>query len=1007
MFRKPANLLFHSIVLLACIAIVISFIRDTLTRPDSEGTSTRPTRTATESPSKPKRTDGPLKLAAVARQPMKYGVLDSSGNTVIKPKWDRLENLGNGYFYGGLDDSFHVFDSDGRDLLVMKTDTLYRLGDNSAVTVRIGSHYSLFDIDTGRFTETLPPAQDFSFPPAMLHGAQVAAFDAKDDPLPHLFFDGYALARNIEGYFFIDESGKRAFGPFADAQPFSEGLAAVQSQSDGQWHYIDTAGKAATGKFNGLVWPFHNGNAFVQRSGENNLVIDKTGKTVLELPKSDNGNGSKWAWAISPEKVVLYFEDDKQQNFELIDIASQEREDFAIGEHSFPLWPRKTREVLARGEFYPPVVAGTMLAAAEQAKPVLCDSFVGVRNWNDEFAFVDLTPEPEKDEEGNVVRKFPPLWQFVAPDGSTFELPEGYEPYGTTNVKGAVLAHKDMRFTLFDTQGERLVDSHWRFVSYFENGEAIVLEGLAYRIASLDGGTDTKAVYRELRRMKDGYRVFMPYETCEVVNVLTGEVLDEYIGLVSRFFGDRYAKLTDGHFELEGVFDKDISSPLLYDIGQITRDKFIIRSFSGEGLMNRNGKVIIEPVFDSISSTGAGLFSCTKGKEQITLNSEGMSAEQWVKNALEKNPTGKKLYYSGGGPESVDFVSTDIASFRRDGYFGAVLMDGTVLPARYAEVDSVAGTDHSVVVARKWVRDTAIVSSVRPGGEVLFTQEQEKLARMTACRKENGYIGITRNGTLTVFTKDGKFVIEGNFGSFFHNLGPGLIALNNDTRLVVIEDGEIIADRKNLNSVRYAWRGVFSHIVDGKWQLVDKSGRDVTGPGGEPLSFDLAPTQVAPDRYLVGDKLVDGSGKVYEVFEGDVESEIGGVLLIKRPDRPWRLYAVDGSLDMTFEKKPSFYGKVFGAARGGRGYVNVLGDETYPAQRVSVRAAIRKRPAPGQPEPRRNFLWASDTDGRILRVSYYLREDDKNPHLTGIMTQKGEWLIPPCFGISEIRVLGD
>jgi hypothetical protein len=83
---------------------------------------------------------------------------------------------------------------------------------------------------------------------------------------------------------FINTLGQRAFTTeevYSDIKPFAEGLAAVKSAKDNQWHFINKAGKTAIASTYEDASPFCEKRASIKRNGKWGL-IDESGKTILE-----------------------------------------------------------------------------------------------------------------------------------------------------------------------------------------------------------------------------------------------------------------------------------------------------------------------------------------------------------------------------------------------------------------------------------------------------------------------------------------------------------------------------------------------------------------------------------------------------------------------------------------------------------------------------------------------------------------------------------------------------
>lgn len=81
---------------------------------------------------------------------------------------------------------------------------------------------------------------------------------------------------------FVDKTGKIAIKTkFANVQDFSEGLAGVQNRANQKWQFIDKEGNLAINQTFDAVAPFSQGRASV-RVGEKWGLIDKAGRQILE-----------------------------------------------------------------------------------------------------------------------------------------------------------------------------------------------------------------------------------------------------------------------------------------------------------------------------------------------------------------------------------------------------------------------------------------------------------------------------------------------------------------------------------------------------------------------------------------------------------------------------------------------------------------------------------------------------------------------------------------------------
>lgn len=185
------------------------------------------------------------------------GLIDAAGKTVLKSKWRDT-----GEFSEGL---FAVSDEE-----------------NAPVTVKswsdMGSRFSYAD-RTGAIVIPGPfsAAERFSEGLAAVSNSKVGMPKGGKNDL--LFYHDYE-------YRYIDKSGKTVIdGPFLEAMPFADGLAAVMD-STGKWGYVDKTGKMViacqydwAGDFSGEIAPV-----------EKDLLVgfvDKTGKLVIPFKFKD------------------------------------------------------------------------------------------------------------------------------------------------------------------------------------------------------------------------------------------------------------------------------------------------------------------------------------------------------------------------------------------------------------------------------------------------------------------------------------------------------------------------------------------------------------------------------------------------------------------------------------------------------------------------------------------------------------------------------------------------
>ena len=121
--------------------------------------------------------------------------------------------------------------------------------------------------------------------------------------ISNLFPQGLAAVKLEGKYGYIDRSGQMVIPPqFASADPFSEGLAAVQLDSAGnKGGYIDKSGKMViSGQEFSMARRFSGGLAAAQGKNDKYGYIDKTGKFVIPPQFYRAGDFSDGLAAVEP-----------------------------------------------------------------------------------------------------------------------------------------------------------------------------------------------------------------------------------------------------------------------------------------------------------------------------------------------------------------------------------------------------------------------------------------------------------------------------------------------------------------------------------------------------------------------------------------------------------------------------------------------------------------------------------------------------------------------------------
>ncbi len=108
---------------------------------------------------------------------------------------------------------------------------------------------------------------------------------------PQLFgwSDGMVANASYQGeyYYYDAQTGRRLLGPYLSAQPFYEGLAAVQDGRSGLWGYIDKAGAWVIEPMFEQAGNFSQGMALVRVIGSLPALVGRDGRFVLEANQGE------------------------------------------------------------------------------------------------------------------------------------------------------------------------------------------------------------------------------------------------------------------------------------------------------------------------------------------------------------------------------------------------------------------------------------------------------------------------------------------------------------------------------------------------------------------------------------------------------------------------------------------------------------------------------------------------------------------------------------------------
>ena len=150
----------------------------------------------------------------------------------VKPDYDNIEVLENGYFKVLLNGRFGLLDKNGVAVLPVEYDEMTPFHEDRTLLYKNGKFSAVMDV----------------------YGNVIDLSDKNYVPLPNAkcFHSGYLLVKKGSEYFYLDVAGKEAFGPFIDAYPYSEGYACVRVKTNPvkdpsllNYELIDLEGKPA------------------------------------------------------------------------------------------------------------------------------------------------------------------------------------------------------------------------------------------------------------------------------------------------------------------------------------------------------------------------------------------------------------------------------------------------------------------------------------------------------------------------------------------------------------------------------------------------------------------------------------------------------------------------------------------------------------------------------------------------------------------------------------------
>lgn len=203
-------------------------------------------------------------LASVTKEG-RQGAIDRTGHWVIPSTFDALGPFEDGIAYAIQDDKWGCVDRSGQFVLAPVFDFLGSFRDGLARA------------EVGELTGYVDRAGQWRIPPR---------FESAED-----FIDGFALVRDPSDdsdRWFLNVRGEMMYGPFGDAEHFSEGWASVWVDNGNS--FIDTAGKRVLRLAPGMQasW-FYEGLAPTMAPGPKVIMgyIDRKGKWAIP-PKFDH-----------------------------------------------------------------------------------------------------------------------------------------------------------------------------------------------------------------------------------------------------------------------------------------------------------------------------------------------------------------------------------------------------------------------------------------------------------------------------------------------------------------------------------------------------------------------------------------------------------------------------------------------------------------------------------------------------------------------------------------------
>jgi hypothetical protein len=245
---------------------------------------------------------------AAVRVGERWGFIAPDGEMVIEPRYFRA-----GIFYDGMalvaaDPSVYgetTFIDAAGNVLVDPTDHPAKNIDAKPVAIDIGGRKAFLDPRGSLLVEPregTPPEPAEGLPVVDTGGSYtLITADASgrlhlSQTVRHFFTDGLGLVQRSQGFGYINSTGELVIpAKYADARPFSEGLAAVAAP-DGRWGFINTDGEFVIEPR--LVWTssFSEGLAAARSPRGRMGFINKEGTFVIE-PEFDDASDFSYGLA--------------------------------------------------------------------------------------------------------------------------------------------------------------------------------------------------------------------------------------------------------------------------------------------------------------------------------------------------------------------------------------------------------------------------------------------------------------------------------------------------------------------------------------------------------------------------------------------------------------------------------------------------------------------------------------------------------------------------------------